>query len=54
MWQWLNIEKEDYNLAVDRHRLEEDEYVLKRTEEVDKRISEELRQCLIEPLFKPS
>ena len=51
MWQMLRIEKEDYNLAIARHRLEEDEDVLRRTEEVEKRISEELRASLIEPLF---
>lgn len=52
MWKLLRIEKEDYNLAIAKHRLEEDEHVLRRTEEVENRISEELRACLIEPLFQ--
>ena len=52
MWQHLGIEHEDYNLAIARYHLEEDEYVLRRTEEVEMRVSEELRAYLIEPLFQ--
>ena len=48
----LGIEQEDYNLAIARHCLEEDEYVHKRNEEVERRVSEELRTRLIEPLFQ--
>lgn len=43
MWQELQIEKEDYHLAIAKHRLEEDDYVAKRIVEVEERISEELR-----------
>ena len=51
MFGELGIEQEDYNLAVTKHQLEDDEYVLKRTNEVEMRVSEELRARLIEPLF---
>ena len=43
----MGIETEDYNLAIDKYALVDDEYVLRRTEEVDRCIGEELRQRLI-------
>lgn len=51
MWEKLGIEPEDYNLAIDQYELLEDEYVIKRQEEVDMRVSEDLRNGLIEPFF---
>lgn len=39
MWQQLGIEQEDYNLAMTKYKLEEDEHVLMRVEEVEKFIS---------------
>ena len=51
MFAKMGIEQEDYNLAVNKHHLENDEYVLKRTDEVEKCVSEELRNQLIEPFF---
>ena len=51
MWEKLGIEPEDYNLAIDQYDLLDDEYVIKRQEEVDMRVSEDLRNGLIEPFF---
>ena len=51
IWQKMQIEREDYDVAISKYNLVEDEYVLRRSEEVEERISEEMRQYLIEPMI---
>ncbi len=52
IWKALQIETEEYNLAIAQYKLENEEYVLNRLEEVEKRVSEHLRERLIQPLFQ--
>ena len=48
MWLEFGIEHEDYNLAIDTHKLVDNEYVLKRTEEIEQKIGKELLARLID------
>jgi len=48
----LKIEDEEYNLAVQKYKLEDSEHVLKKTKEVDERVNTDLMARLIEPLFQ--
>ena len=52
IWLTLQIEPEEYNLAIAHYQLEDDEYVSIKTKEVEDRLSEDLRARLIEPLFQ--
>ena len=52
IWKELKIETEEYNLAIAHYKLVNEVYVLNRLEEVEKRVSEHLRERLIQPLFQ--
>ena len=43
----MGIEQDDYNLAIEKYNLVDDEYVMKKTDEVHEKISEDLRERLI-------
>ena len=50
MWLEFGIETEDYNLAVDTHKLVDNEYVFKRTEEINQKAGEELLSRIIDTM----
>ena len=52
MWQRFGIEREDYNLAMAKFKLIEDEFVLKRFDEVSNAVSEELKARLVGQYFQ--